>query len=78
MSISSPSLKTIILTAPQGWGKTQKAKALCHEFGCILVVDDWHHGMSLKRGALHLTNEPPNTFRNNKPELYKLVQRGWA
>ncbi len=70
-------MKTIILTAPQGWGKTRKAQALRQELGCTSVVDDWYLGDPLKPGALHLTNAHPGCLRNNEPEPYKLVVRGW-
>lgn len=71
-------LKTIILTAPQAWGKTRNAQALRQELGCTRVVDEWHHGKAITPGALHLTNEHPATFGNNKPGLYTLVSRGWT
>ena len=50
------SAKTIILSAPQGWGKTTHADALQAHFGCIGVVDCWHAGLAIKAGHLHLTN----------------------
>ena len=71
-------MKTIILTAPQGWGKTRNAQALRQELGCAHVVDDWYHGRPLQIGALHLTHEHPSSFRNNKPDLARLVSRGWS
>ena len=70
-------LKTVILTAPQGWGKTRNAEALRLEFGCTRVIDDWAYGTKPTPGALHLTNRHPSQFRNNKPELATLVSRGW-
>lgn len=73
-----PSHKTIILTAPQGWGKTRDKARLRAEFGCKQVVDGWSMGDPIQKNALHLTNVPPTEFRNNKPELFKLVSRGWA
>lgn len=75
--MKSSLLKTIILTTPQGWGKTRNAQALCKEFGCTRVVDNWVYGTQLTPGALHLTNKHPAEFRNNKPELVTLVSRGW-
>lgn len=71
------SLKTVILTAPCGWGKTNNAEALQAEFGCKSLVDPWGPNMPIKRGALHLTNVPPSYFRNNKPGRFTLVSRGW-
>lgn len=71
-------MKTIILTAPPGWGKTRNAQALCAEFGCNQVVDDWVYGTRPTPGALHLTNLHPSEFRNNKPEVATLVSRGWS
>ncbi|MDO8777056.1 MAG: hypothetical protein Q7K57_51780 [Burkholderiaceae bacterium] len=77
MAKITPLLKTVILTAPQGWGKTRNAEALQKEFGCRAVVDEWNHSQPLTSGALHLTNESPHSFRNNKPEIFQLVSRGW-
>lgn len=71
------SLKTVILTAPPGWGKTTQAQALQAEFGCACVVDEWNPSKRITPGALHLTNMPPTEFRGNKPDQYTLVSRGW-
>lgn len=71
------SLKTVILTAPAGWGKTTQAQALQAEFGCKSLVDPWSPTMPITPGAMHLTNVPPRHFRNNKPERFTLVSRGW-
>ena len=32
------------------------AQMLANELGCTSVVDEWHTGMPLLPGALHLTN----------------------
>lgn len=50
------SLKTAILSLPQGFGKTIMAKALLDKIGCQEIIDDWHPGAPIKPGALHLTN----------------------
>jgi len=70
-------LKTVILTAPQGWGKTRNAEALRKQHGCTSVVDNWVYGTQPTPGALHLTNRHPSDFRNNKPGLATLVSCGW-
>lgn len=75
--MESSLVKTTILTAPAGWGKTRNAQALCKELGCTSVVDNWVPGTPLTTGALHLTNTPPVEFRNHKPEWATLVLRGW-
>lgn len=54
----NPSLKSIIFTAPQGWGKTHHAGKLKAALGCRSVVDEWHPGQPVTDGALHLTNVP--------------------
>ncbi|EJL77338.1 hypothetical protein PMI15_04660 [Polaromonas sp. CF318] len=69
--------KTIIFSAPQGWGKTRNKAKLRAEFGCKQVIDGWSLDDPIQKNGLHLTNVPPGQFRNNKPELYTLVSRGW-
>lgn len=54
----NPSLKSIIFSAPQGWGKTRHAGKLKAELGCLSVVDEWRPGQPVTDGALHLTNVP--------------------
>lgn len=51
------SLKTVILSAPKGWGKTRNAEALQAIWKCDKVVDDWLPGEPIHIGALHLTYE---------------------
>lgn len=51
-----PPLKTAILSLPQGMGKTAVAQRLARWLGCTLIVDEWHPGLRVVRGALHLTN----------------------
>ncbi len=48
--------KTVILSLPQGLGKTTLAEALAQRLGCDGVVDEWHLGRFITSGALHLTN----------------------
>lgn len=48
--------KTAILSLPQGYGKTTMAHALARWLGCTCVFDEWHPGLELQQGALHLTN----------------------
>lgn len=51
-------MSTVILTGPQGCGKTRHAPALMQHLGCAKVVDEWWPGQRLVPGALHLTCEP--------------------
>jgi hypothetical protein len=69
--------KTIILTAPQGFGKTIRAEEYRQHYGCTSIVDDWHHGMSVTSGALHLTNQDPSTFPDIPTKAYELISIGW-
>lgn len=52
--------KTVILTAPQGSGKSRDAEAMRIKLGCTKIVEEWGLHHSLTPGALHLTNEHPN------------------
>lgn len=47
----------VILSLPQGAGKTLVAHRLAAELGLRWVVDPWSPGQPLLRGALHLTSE---------------------
>jgi hypothetical protein len=71
-------VKTIILTAPQGWGKTTNAEALRQEFGCNRVVDNWKPMDCTFEGALHLTNTPPHQIPDGWLLHAELVERGWG
>lgn len=75
MSTSSL-LNTVILSAPQGWGKSLKAPALMQEFGCTRVVDDWFKGDAIQPGALHLTHMHGSALPDIPPNV-RLVTRGW-
>lgn len=55
---ASMSSNTVILCAPQAWGKTRNAEKLRRQYGCDSIVDDWVPGQPLMEGAIHLTNEP--------------------
>lgn len=59
-SLSRP----VIITGPQGCGKTLHASTLAQAVGCDHVVDGWHNTgpEPLTLGALHLTNEPAETL----------------
>lgn len=72
----SSSLKTVILSAPQGWGKSLKAEQLRTEFGCTTVVDEWDPTQPVTKGALHLTHMPPAALLK-EPHQADLVLRGW-
>lgn len=73
--------RTVILTAPQGWGKTRNAAALTRELGCKHVIDDWEpRGGRITRGALHLTNVSADELRAcfQIPQDVQIVARGWS
>ncbi|MEH6564626.1 MAG: hypothetical protein V7756_04795 [Halopseudomonas sp.] len=61
-------MRTIIIYAEQGKGKTRNAERLKEHFGCVGVEDDWRVGEPIIRGTLVLTNDdavlemplPPN------------------
>ena len=50
-------MRTIIIYAEQGKGKTSNAERLRNHFGCSRVVDEWALGKPIARGALMLTND---------------------
>jgi hypothetical protein len=70
--------KTVILTAPQGWGKTRNAEALRLEHGCTSVVDEWRPPMTITLGALHLTNVPSDHIDAPYMLHAELVSHGWV
>lgn len=74
---NSPSpLKTVIFSAPQGWGKSVRAKALLDEFGCSAVIEEWQPGDIVHPGMLHLTNAAPDQIA---ARLHcEVVSRGWT
>ena len=53
------SMKSIVLTGPQGCGKTHHAEEIARLLGLSRVVDGWVHGDPVpKDDALIITNEP--------------------
>lgn len=46
--------KTVILSLPQGMGKSTLAPALAQRLGCTHIVDEWREDMPVQPGALHL------------------------
>jgi len=69
----------VVLSAPQGWGKTAHAQALMRQYGCTSVVDNWMPDIPLVNGALHLTNIPASAtlVSHLRGYEYKLVAQGW-
>lgn len=47
---------TVVLSGPQGCGKTRHAAELMRLLGSDRVIDDWWPGQPLVPGALHLTH----------------------
>lgn len=76
--------RTVILSAPQGWGKTRNAETLRQEQGCSRVVDSWNPNSDpVTPGALHLTNMHPAdwqlaaTLALGLKGTIELVVHGW-
>jgi hypothetical protein len=51
---------------------TIRSEEFRQHYGCTSIVDDWHHGMKITSGALHLTNAPDADV-----EDAVLVSLGW-
>lgn len=68
---------TIILSAPQGWGKTRQKYQLQVEFKCLRVVDDWHPNLGICPGALHLTSMHPGDLEDFGIAPEDIHRRGW-
>lgn len=68
---------TIILSAPQGWGKTRQKAALQVEFKCHRVIDDWHPSLGTCPGALHLTSMHPTDLEDFGIAPEDIHRRGW-
>lgn len=51
-------MNTVIVTGPQGCGKTSASGQLAQRYGCKSIVDEWYSGMPIVPGALHLTCDP--------------------
>lgn len=49
-------MKTVIVTGPQGSGKSKHATRLARALGCEGVIEDWWPGDPLEQGRLHLTH----------------------
>jgi hypothetical protein len=71
--------RPIIFSAPQGWGKSLRAKVLQAEFRCTSFVDEWLPTMPLKAGALHLTSMRADQVRAALPtgDDTLIISRGW-
>lgn len=54
--------KAVVIWGPPACGKTYHAQALAAEFGCTMIVDDWHPSAPLIVDALHLTTEQPRPY----------------
>lgn len=49
---------TLIVSGPQGCGKTRLAQEIAAHFGLSGLVDDWDGKSDLPKGALALTSVP--------------------
>ena len=63
--------KTIVFSAPQGSGKSEKANFLQQYFGCDSTVDNWWPDQPLQMGSLHLTQATPAELA-----AFEIVPRG--
>lgn len=68
---------TIILSAPQGWGKTRRKHQLQVEFNCRHVIDNWHPNLGICPGALHLTSMHPGDLEDFGIAPEDIHRRGW-
>ena len=68
-------LKTAILTLPQGYGKTSIAHQFASRLGCTSVVEEWSPSQPLTPGALHLTNAPVLVGGTTSPQQPPLTMR---
>ena len=71
------SAAAVILSAPQGWGKTRRKHQLQVEYNCHHVIDDWHPRMGLCPGALHLTSMHPGDLEDYGIAPEAIQRRGW-
>ena len=62
-------MNTVIVTGPQGCGKTRHAAQLAKALGCEGFVDDWWPGQPLQPGFLHLTSSPVTSIDPRVPVL---------
>lgn len=69
-----PARTAVVLSAPQGWGKTRYAEQHRIEYGCAAVVDDWQPRQSLRAKTLHLTNASPGELEHLR---CKVIAKGW-
>lgn len=49
----------VVIWGPPACGKTYHAQAFAAEFGCTMIVDEWHPSAPLIADALHLTTQKP-------------------
>ena len=52
--------RIVILSAPQGTGKTTHARELARVYGCSMIVDDYDGSQQLYPGTLALTHHDPD------------------
>ena len=57
---------TLIVTGPQGCGKTRRAAEIAAHFGLSGLVDDWDGKSALPDGALVLTSVPADQLKAGK------------
>lgn len=74
-------VKSVVFSAPHGWGKTRNKAALQNALGCVGVVDDWRPGMRGEPGALHLTTATPDDLTRwpgSTDQNVVIVTSGWT
>lgn len=48
---------TVVITGPQGCGKSNHGEALARHYGKVAVIDDWTIGTPIPSDAIALTSE---------------------
>lgn len=57
---AKPGRPCMVITAPQGSGKTTYAELLAKRFGCNVITDSWEGHEPVPPGTLALTCTPPD------------------
>ena len=68
-------MKSVLITGPEGCGKTLHAEALRQHFGCVGIVDDWAPKDGIVEGSLLLTRMkpggPPLPYTSDAMDAYE-------
>lgn len=69
-----PHETAVVFSAPQGWGKTLKARELMKQYGVKKLNDDWLPCDHIAADTLHLTCAHPDELKHLR---CKVVSKGW-